>query len=571
MKPEWQRVIKLNNSTLKGMVKMNKRQISLIIILTLVILTMFVPVSANIIYDSQRDEYTFDGQADANSWVPILITYGEKTAADIYPPNSEEPINVVASIEQVKADYNGNFSSLLRFKEFGIPSVSVYTIAIGRPEDSFYKKVAYHYFSSSQKAEAETFIVAEIKAANSIAELEQLIGLYGAPILSLNNYSTYSTFLGNIDGLFTIKNTLNTSAQIVNEFNNSVVMEKLKKASGWGVIDSIVLLHKDVIGYDEAKYSTVQTAAAKEIMRRLDSTMTVSDIPPIIEECYDNRNRGAGGGGGGGRSATIYSNVSGLFNADNLPKNDNNNKPLLADTDTVLFNDIDNVLWAKDSINDLVKRGVINGRENGIFAPYDNITREEFVKLIIEGLGIEKITGKSYFNDVKENQWYYPYIETAKAYSLISGIDDITFGIGMNLTRQDMAVIIYRAALISSITMTASEAAEGFTDEEDIATYALSPIMALKSSGIVGGMGDERFAPLELVNRAQAAVIIQRMMQKKVIKPTVPTVQDEPVVTTPLGSRTIVPIEKNTIIDPTTDAKSENKEETAVSKSAKNE
>ena len=81
------------------------------------------------------------------------------------------------------------------------------------------------------------------------------------------------------------------------------------------------------------------------------------------------------------------------------------------------------------------------------------------------------------------------------------------FGIGDNVTRQDMAVIIFRAAQLK-----ASEKTADFSDFEKISDYAKEAVGALCSAGIINGTGDNCFSPLETVTRAQAAKIAYELM-----------------------------------------------------------
>lgn len=203
---------------------------------------------------------------------------------------------------------------------------------------------------------------------------------------------------------------------------------------------------------------------------------------------------GSSSGGGGGSSSLGY-----------VPavKPSNN---------TVVFNDMANVSWAETAVNDLYNRGVVNGRGDNSFDPQGNVTREEFAKMLALAIGVaapqeSEIT----FTDVKEGEWYYSPIIGLADKEIINGVGDGLFGVGTNITREDMAVMIYRAMQYSGIGVDTSSKSD-FSDYKSVSEYAKSAVSYLQSAGVVSGMNDGTFAPKNKVTRAQAAVIIYNML-----------------------------------------------------------
>ena len=91
----------------------------------------------------------------------------------------------------------------------------------------------------------------------------------------------------------------------------------------------------------------------------------------------------------------------------------------------------------------MTEKGIVSGDDTGKFNPNDNITREQFLKMLVEAAGIETDEAENTFADVKD-AWYKPYVLKAKNFGIVNGISDTEFGIGSNITRQDMAVMITR-------------------------------------------------------------------------------------------------------------------------------
>lgn len=176
-----------------------------------------------------------------------------------------------------------------------------------------------------------------------------------------------------------------------------------------------------------------------------------------------------------------------------------------------IFKDLDSVSWAKESIYSLLEKGVISKAEK--FNPLNNVKREEFVKMLVMALGIYDETAKADFGDVTEKAWYNSYVASAQKAGIINGDDSGNFGAGKEITRQDMAVMIKRAAKLSAET---SE--DVFADDSEISDYAKDAVYIMRSLGIINGVGDNNFAPKMPANRAQAAKIINEMLMMGVEK-----------------------------------------------------
>ncbi len=175
--------------------------------------------------------------------------------------------------------------------------------------------------------------------------------------------------------------------------------------------------------------------------------------------------------------------------------------------------------WAKDAINDMGSRMVVNGIDNSHFEPDRNMTRAEFAAIIVRALGLKPIDGANVFTDVADSQWYCGYIETAAAYGIITGYDDKTFGPSDLITREQAMTMISRAMQLtglgadqSSDEMAALLAA--FSDDASVSSYAKAGIAACLKTGIVSGTIEGTLAPKDTVTRAEVAVMVQRLLQK---------------------------------------------------------
>ena len=171
-----------------------------------------------------------------------------------------------------------------------------------------------------------------------------------------------------------------------------------------------------------------------------------------------------------------------------------------------------NYLWAGDAIERLYNSGIVNGRENGVFAPADNVTRAEFTKMIITATGlIQGELNYDKFTDVSKGDWYSQSVLSAEKLNIVSGISNNLFGANENITRQDAAAIAYRAARYTEIMLDDDIADMSFTDQENISDYAQTAVKILQKMGIINGYDDGSYRPMGTATRAEAAVIIYNL------------------------------------------------------------
>ncbi len=209
--------------------------------------------------------------------------------------------------------------------------------------------------------------------------------------------------------------------------------------------------------------------------------------------------------------------------AADTPSKDSNDGPALSGTpvspitpvqppSTVSsFKDVSSSHWAYPYITELASKNIIGGYDDGTFKPNNSVTREEFVKMIIGAAGLLSLDKECNFADVPNNAWYYDYVASAYAAGIISGIDDTAFGIGTNITRQDVAVIAARVLAYLGKTPTATTETT-LTDVDTVADYATDSVKLLNSIGIINGYDDGSFMPNNTLTRAEAATIICKLI-----------------------------------------------------------
>lgn len=182
------------------------------------------------------------------------------------------------------------------------------------------------------------------------------------------------------------------------------------------------------------------------------------------------------------------------------------------------FADIENH-WAKDDIYALVEKGIIAGITDTEFKPEEEITRAQFAKLLVNALGIKVDQGAALsFKDVPAGAWYHDDVAAAVKAGLIMGIDDSIYAPDENITREQMAVIISRALKMKSTAAISDSDAEQvidkFTDKGDISPWARQGIALAVNCGILSGADRNAFAPQKSATRAEAASMILRLYKQ---------------------------------------------------------
>lgn len=183
----------------------------------------------------------------------------------------------------------------------------------------------------------------------------------------------------------------------------------------------------------------------------------------------------------------------------------------------VTFTDIQNH-WAKSNIEFLASREIVNGVKEDVFAPNSNITRAEFVKMLVnslDGLNITSSKTQS-FGDVKDGAWYASYINWAAEKGIVSGMGNGTFGANEAISRQDMAVIIGRFAKEMEINLNAQTNKVTFADDAKISGYAKDSVYTMQQAGIINGVGGNNFNAQGKATRAEVAKMINLVIEKLV-------------------------------------------------------
>ncbi|WP_239421950.1 S-layer homology domain-containing protein [Bacillus sp. CGMCC 1.16541] len=176
------------------------------------------------------------------------------------------------------------------------------------------------------------------------------------------------------------------------------------------------------------------------------------------------------------------------------------------------FNDVPaGYEWAKPYIQELVDQEVTTGVTPTEFQPGKSVTRAQFVTMIGRALKVEAAASNETFKDVKQGEYYTPYVLKAAEMGLVKG-DDGFFKPNAPITREQMALIITRLYDHQKVEVPTGDY-KAFKDYDKISPYAREAIGALKALNIISGKANGTFAPRERLTRAQSAKVLVESLQ----------------------------------------------------------
>ncbi|MFD0672402.1 S-layer homology domain-containing protein [Cohnella sp. GCM10027633] len=176
------------------------------------------------------------------------------------------------------------------------------------------------------------------------------------------------------------------------------------------------------------------------------------------------------------------------------------------------FADVAATPWAKSAIAGLAARKVVNGTGEARFEPQRAVTRAEFVRMLALAFELKAEGKSSGFSDVPDGSWYEEAAAAAVKNGIATGYPDGTFGGVRTITRQEMAVMIARTLRASGIEPPADAVSGEPKDLARVAKFAKDDVLALYRAGIAQGDAAQRFNPGANSTRAEAAVMIYRLL-----------------------------------------------------------
>lgn len=168
--------------------------------------------------------------------------------------------------------------------------------------------------------------------------------------------------------------------------------------------------------------------------------------------------------------------------------------------------------WSKEAVEALAAREIIKGRTADQFAPDSEITRAEFVALMVRYFDMKNDT-KEQYSDIEEGAWYAESVGIAKGNQILPEQYGEIFQPNKGITRKEMMEILYQAILLSGKTMEETDMTlDEFTDRDCISDDAIAAAEYLVNREIIRGY-EQKINPDEVSTRAEVAEILYRILQ----------------------------------------------------------
>ena len=176
-----------------------------------------------------------------------------------------------------------------------------------------------------------------------------------------------------------------------------------------------------------------------------------------------------------------------------------------------IFNDVPADAWYAAAVEYCLELGLMNGVSDTDFDPSGTMTRSMLATVLYRAAGSPAVTGDTPFPDVDMDSWYGPAALWAYQYGVITGYGNGLFGTDDPVTREQLAVILWRYAGIPE----PPQNAEDFADEDSIDPWANEAVDWARENGILNGRDGNRFDPQGEAQRCEVATVLMNYMEQQ--------------------------------------------------------
>jgi len=181
---------------------------------------------------------------------------------------------------------------------------------------------------------------------------------------------------------------------------------------------------------------------------------------------------------------------------------------------TAVYNDVKNdTSWFYPGVQYCLSYGLMSGMGNGSFAPGEYTTRAQVAQILYNLHGNPEVSGGTPFTDVPEGAWYQKAVTWAHSVGIVNGVTATTFSPNANITRQDFVLMLMR--YLNNVRMVdrtwTPDDLSRFVDAGSVGSWALDAMKdAVAINAISGAPVDGRLyiQPARNATRAEAAKIL---------------------------------------------------------------
>ena len=176
------------------------------------------------------------------------------------------------------------------------------------------------------------------------------------------------------------------------------------------------------------------------------------------------------------------------------------------------FTDVRESDWFYDDVVFAYENGLFSGTSDTTFSPNTSMTRAMLVTVLYRLEGQPAVNGRSGFSDVQYNGYYEDAVTWAADNGIVNGTSTSTFSPNVNVTREQMAAILYRYAQYKKYNTAASSSLNSFSDHTSVSGYAVASLQWSVAEKLVNG-SNGKLMPTGNASRAQVAAILHRFAE----------------------------------------------------------
>lgn len=177
------------------------------------------------------------------------------------------------------------------------------------------------------------------------------------------------------------------------------------------------------------------------------------------------------------------------------------------------FSDVQETDWFYDDVGYASGKGLMQGTSDTLFAPGNPTTRGMLVTILWR-LDGEPVESGNAFLDVASDAYYYDAVAWASKCGIVNGYSDTIFSPNDNITREQLASILYRYAEYKKYDISKTSELSEYTDKNKISDYAVSAMQWANANGIITGTSDNTLSPQGNALRGQIAAILKRFCEQ---------------------------------------------------------
>lgn len=197
------------------------------------------------------------------------------------------------------------------------------------------------------------------------------------------------------------------------------------------------------------------------------------------------------------------------------PPVDNPVDPPIHNCPSAQFTDVDQNAWYHEAVDYAIEHGLMQGVGNNTFDPNGTTTRAQIVTILWRLEGEPAPAGANPFADVKADSWYADAVVWAAEEAIVNGYGDGSFAPNNNVTREQLAAILYRYAQYKGYDVSAGENTNilSFTDADEISSWAVDALQWAVAEGIMQGKGDGILDPAGTAKRCEVAKMMMNFLE----------------------------------------------------------